>query len=325
MNNSFLLSSEDHLTESYGNIIQPFWQQYVQQGQLVSHDNVTVAYAFVLHPQAIGSIVISSGRIEAYIKYKEVMYDLYKNRYSVFIIDHRGQGLSARMTENSHMGYVDEFSDYVADLALFMQQVVMPNSQHQPNLLCHSMGSAIGALYCLKYPMHFKGVVFIAPMFGIKPALAPWLVNFMFKFHISFGQLLGRQYAYFIGQGDYVSHEFNGNRLTNSEIRYAIFRQEYADTPQVQLGGVSGHWLQAAANAMDMIEHHAHEFVVPALAIQAGADQVVDNARQSRVVARMNNCKLKIIKGAKHEVLMEQDQFRIPAMQAALAFFSKGK
>lgn len=322
MQQTFLLSLEEQLNEFYQGRIQAFWQQHVQQGQLVTQDQLTLAYAFVIHPQAIGCIVISSGRIEAYIKYKEVVFDLYQNGYSVFIHDHRGQGLSARMTENPHMGYVNDFSDYVADLDLFMQHVVIPKSQHRPDLLCHSMGSAIGALYCLSYPERFKRVVFLAPMFGIRPALPTWFAALLVKLHFSFGQLIGRQYGYFLGQRDYVKHNFAGNKLTHSEARYAIFRDEYHTAPQLQLGGVTGHWLHAAAQAMDQIENAASSFKLPALVIQAGADEVVDNARQNRVLAKFSQCKLMCIQGAKHELLMEQDRYRVPVMQAILAFLA---
>lgn len=325
MKHSFLLSSEEQLIESYQSSIQAFWQHQVQQGQLFTRDQLNLAYAYVLHPQSIGSIVISSGRIEAYLKYKEVVFDLYQNGYSVFIHDHRGQGLSARMTDNPHMGYVDDFSDYIADLALFMQKVVLSNSQHQPNLLCHSMGSAIGALYCLTYPKDFKQVVFLSPMFGIRPALPSWLAGLLIKSHFTFGKLLGRQYDYFVGQSNYVNHEFAKNRLTHSEVRYAIFRQEYQDAPQIQLGGITGHWLHAAAKAMDEIENRAHEWQMPALVIQAGADLVVDNIRQTKVVAKLNACQLQVISGAKHELLMEQDQFRIPTLQGVLDFLAQAK
>ncbi|MDP5130582.1 MAG: alpha/beta fold hydrolase [Paraglaciecola sp.] len=323
MTDSFLLSSDERLAKTYIDLIQPFWQQHVQQGQVITHDKLSLAYAWVKHPNAIGSIVISSGRIEAYVKYKEVMYDLYQNGYSVFIHDHRGQGLSDRMTGNPHMGYVDDFGDYVADLDLFIQQIVLPNSQEKPHLLCHSMGSAIGALYCMHHPGQIKSAVFMAPMFGIRPALPSWLASLLVTIHVGFNRLLGRPHGYFIGQKNYVSHGFKNNRLTSSEVRYAIFRQEYADLPEVQLGGVTGHWLHAAGKAMDTIEHKAEKFCIPSLAIQAGDDQVVDNARQRRVVAKLRTCKLHTIVNAQHEILMERDVYRRPALRAALTFFAE--
>ena len=113
-----------------------------------------------MHPEASASVVISSGRIESLVKYKELVYELYQNGYSVFIHDHRGQGMSGRLALNLQIGYVSDFDDYLQDLNIFVEQVVKPNSVAQLKLLCHSMGSAIGALYCLAHPEDFEQVVF---------------------------------------------------------------------------------------------------------------------------------------------------------------------
>lgn len=317
LDNEYLMSTENDLATAYVHNIQPFWQQRVKQGSFAGVNDITIAYAYVLHPQAIGSIVISTGRIESYIKYKEVVYELYQNGYSVFIHDHRGQGLSGRMTANPHMGYVDDFVDYVSDFKVFMDSVVMPHCQSAPSLLSHSMGGAIAALMVLNYPTLFNKAAFSAPMFGIRPALPHWLSASLIKCHFTFN----KQVAYFSGQLDYVKHDFAGNDLTHSEIRYQIFRQEYEDSPQLQLGGVTGHWLKAAAEAMHVIERQAHTFPIPALVIQAGADTVVDNKRQARVVSKMPNTSMKVISGAKHELLAEQDRYRQPCVKAILDFF----
>ena len=87
----FLFCSEDNLAAKYVTIIQPFWLDNVMHGILEGVGKVDIAYAYVLNPQATGSVAISSGRIESLIKYKEIIYDLYENGYSVFIHDHRGQ------------------------------------------------------------------------------------------------------------------------------------------------------------------------------------------------------------------------------------------
>ncbi|WP_299083762.1 alpha/beta fold hydrolase [uncultured Paraglaciecola sp.] len=313
----YLLCSEDALATTYSAAIQPFWQNTVQQGRFVGAGKIDIAYAFVLHPQAIGTVVVSSGRIESFIKYKEVVYDLYQNGYSVFIHDHRGQGLSGRMLDNPHIGYVENFSNYVADFKQFIDLVVLKKTEQKPQLLCHSMGGAIGGLMVLRYPELFEKVAFSAPMFGIRPALPNWLANTLFSLH----GLISNKNAYFFGQEDYESQGFVGNDLTQSEVRYHIFRQEYQESPQVQLGGVSGHWLSMAAQAMDQIEKNAAHFPIPALVIQAGADQIVDNKRQSRVAACMAQTKLMVIDGSRHELLEEQDSYRVPCLTAILDFF----
>jgi lysophospholipase len=315
----YTLCSEDKLESDYVKIIQPFWQDSVQQGTFFGKSEIEIAYAYVLHPEPIGSIVISTGRIECYLKYKEVIYDLYQNGYSVFIHDHRGQGLSGRMLDNPQIGYVGCFADYVSDFKQFIDQVVRENGQHKPKLLCHSMGGAIGALTVLRYPELFDKVAFSAPMFGIRPPLPNWFAKLLLALHA----VLNQSDAYFFGQEDYDNQLFSANQLTHSEIRYQIFRQEYQAGSQLQLGGVSGHWLKVAAQAMDEIEQNVHRFPIPALVIQAGEDQIVDNKRQSRVGAKMANSELMVIDGSKHELLEEQDKFRVPCLTAIMNFFKE--
>jgi lysophospholipase len=317
-----VMSSEQQLASCYQEVIVPFWQRHVSHGEFPGVDGISIAYAYAVHPEAIGSIVISSGRIEAFIKYKEVLYDLYQNGYSVFIHDHRGQGLSGRMCANPHLGFVLSFDDYVADFKTFMEKVVKPLSKQQPKLLCHSMGGTIGALYCLAYPRDFQQVVFTAPMFGIRPALPGWLAGVLFAANRFINNMSDKKDDYFFGQADYKNKPFIGNTLTHSEKRYKIFRQEYEACPQAKLGGPTAQWLKAAAEAMDKIEGLAQQFPIPALVIQAGADEVVDNRRQNRVSARLAKGKTMVIARAKHELLMEQDQYRGKCIHATLGFYS---
>ncbi|GAC22101.1 alpha/beta fold hydrolase [Paraglaciecola arctica] len=313
----YVLCSEVDLESVYATAIQAFWQNRVQHQMFAGVGNVDIAYAYVLHPQALGAIVISSGRIESLIKYKELVYDLYQNGYSVFIHDHRGQGLSGRMLDNPQIGYVGNFSEYVDDFKKFVDKVVIKKTDHKPKLLCHSMGGAIGALMVLRFPEMFEKVAFSAPMFGIRPPLPNWFAKLLLTLHATFN----KKNAYFFGQKNYDNQPFAANELTHSGIRYQIFRQEYQEVPQAQLGGVSGHWLKVAAQAMDEIEQSVHAFPIPALVIQAGADQIVDNKRQSRVVAKMANTKLKVIDGSKHELLEERDKYRVTCVTAILDFF----
>jgi lysophospholipase len=313
----YILCAEDDLASFYTEAIQPFWENSVQQGMFAGVEKVGIAYAYVLHPKALGTVVISTGRIESFIKYKELIYDFYKNGYSVFIHDHRGQGFSGRMLENPHVGYVASFDDYVTDFKQFIDDIVLKKTHHKPNLLCHSMGGAIGALLVLRYPELFAKVAFSAPMFGFRPALPNWFSLLLLNLHA----VVNAKEAYFFGQNNYVAKAFVANQLTHSEIRYQIFRKEYKTLPQVQLGGVSGHWLAAASIAMDEIEKNVHRFPIASLVIQAGADQVVDNQRQGRVVAKMPHSNLIVIDGSKHELLEEQDKYRVPCLTSIFDFF----
>ena len=87
MANSYKLSSEANLNTQYAKHISPFWLAHVHQGSFNSDDNIHIAYAFCICPNAKATIVISPGRTEAYLKYQELTFDLYHNGYSVFIME----------------------------------------------------------------------------------------------------------------------------------------------------------------------------------------------------------------------------------------------
>ncbi|ALS99976.1 alpha/beta fold hydrolase [Lacimicrobium alkaliphilum] len=322
---NFYLSEESELEQRYDSLIQGFWHNQVSTGSFAGVDNINIAYACALHPQARGSVVISSGRIEGYLKYKEIIFELYQNHYSVFILDHRGQGLSGRMTPQVHQGYVADFSDYVTDLKTFYDQVVMPQSSHKPLLLGHSMGGAIGTLYLNRYPQDFDKAVFTAPMYGIRLPLPKWLVKALLSAGLTLNQWVGKRPWYFFGQTDYLAIPFAINPLTHSKVRYRIFRQEYETHPAMKLGGVTYNWLRAAIRATEQLEQQVSEVQTPILVLQAGGDQIIDNEAQDHLCAMMPRCQLKPVSGARHELLMEADRYRQPSMQAILAFFEPQK
>ncbi|WP_158966825.1 alpha/beta fold hydrolase [Paraglaciecola sp. L3A3] len=317
-----MFTPEANLADIYLQTIQPFWQNQIILGEFIGVGQINIAYAYVVHPEALGSVVLSAGRIETFLKYKELMYDLYQQGYSVFIHDHRGQGLSGRLTGHPMLGYVDIFDDYVADFKLFIDKVVTPNSSHQASLVCHSMGGAIGALLILAYPSLFKNVVFSAPMFGIRPALPNWLAHLLLDIHFLQVKFSSTNSAYFWGQSDYENVPFAENDLTHSQVRYQLFRQEYENQPQVKLGGVSGQWLRAAIAAMERVEKNAEKFPIPALVMQAGADTVVDNVRQTKVAKKMTNAQFLQIDNAKHELLEEKDRYRDICLANILKFIA---
>ncbi|AYA65879.1 alpha/beta fold hydrolase [Alteromonas sp. RKMC-009] len=315
--------STEHSLIHNSDAIPAFWQQHVTSGVLTARDGVKLAYALCIPAQPAATIVISSGRIEAYLKYQEVMFDLYNQGFAVFTMDHRGQGLSDRMTANPHQGFVRDFADYVSDLHLFITEVV---SARQPDgeryLLAHSMGCAIGALTTLAHPSLFQKLVFCSPMFGIRPALPGWIANSLLNMVERRYQKAGQQEGYFIGQKDYSPVTFDANHLTHSELRYRLFRDTYANTPEVQLGGVTVHWLRAAMKAMDFIENNAGDIKQPVLILSAGDDTVVDNRRQRRVAGLMPDAVLHSCEGAYHEILIEADRIREPAMNKILDFLA---
>ncbi len=72
-----------------------------------------------------GALVIAPGRAEGSPEYYETALDFIKNGYSpVYVIDHRGQGLSPRILENSFKSHVDDFMNYVSDLDYAVEDIL---------------------------------------------------------------------------------------------------------------------------------------------------------------------------------------------------------
>ncbi|WP_334015589.1 alpha/beta fold hydrolase [Alteromonas sp. S167] len=319
---NWTFTSENNLASTFAAHINPFWKEHVTESEFVGKDNVTVRYAYCIPSAPKSTLVISSGRIESYLKYKEFIYDLYQNGFAVFIFDHRGQGLSGRMTNDPQHGYVAHFDDYVDDVITFVNTIVKPKQQGDLQLVCHSMGGAIGALTLLRVPTLFSKAVLASPMFGIKPALPNWLANGLIRTGLAVNRMKKQDSGYFFGQTPYIAFPYSLNKLTHSKTRYALFRELYDEEQEIQLGGVTTEWLKAAHEAMNTIENSARAITTPTLLFSADADSIIDNKRQRRVAQQMPNTELEIVPRAYHELFTEADDIRERTLARMLDFLT---
>ncbi|MCE9686253.1 alpha/beta fold hydrolase [Shewanella sp. AS16] len=294
-----------------------FWQG-IDSDFLKLDDKLHLAYMSISHPQSKGTLVISNGRVESYVKYQELIFDCYRQGYSIYALDHRGQGLSSRLTSNPHKGHVEHFDDYVNDLALFIDLVVLPAQTPGTALFLigHSMGSAIATLYLERHPGVFKAAVLCAPMYGIQLPMGKgfirWLANKLD------GVRQNGEPSYVPRGKDYVAVPFAENELTHSEIRYQAYRRLYQTQPELQLGAPTNHWLVQAIDAGDRCIRAARQSKTPILILQASEDTVVDNAAQNLAIGP--NCRLLTIEGARHEIFIESDKIRDLALEALFDF-----
>ncbi|GAA4878524.1 alpha/beta fold hydrolase [Ferrimonas pelagia] len=278
----------------------PLWAQ-AEHGEFTGVDNIAIRYSILRHPDADAAVVISNGRIESYLKYWPLIEALYAQGVSVYLWDHRGQGLSQRMLANPHIGHVEQFEHYVEDMAQFYREHIAPDGHTRHWLLGHSMGGAIAALYLSRYPEHFERAAFSAPMFGIclplpRPLLQP-VVELCDRL---------RPQRYILGGHNYDPVPFECNKLTSDRTEYQQFRQLYRDCPAIQLGDPSNRWLKQALAACDRIR--PERIQTPILVMQAGADSVVCNQAQTAFVQPPH--RLHRFEHAKHELFIESAEIR---------------
>jgi lysophospholipase len=296
-----------------------------------SKDDLNIHYAHFEHSPTSPIIVISPGRCESYLKYKETIFELYQSGYSVFIVDHRGQGLSSRMLTNKYKGYVKKFDDYADDLYQFISTVVAPLSGNVlPYILAHSMGCAITLRMLQLYPNVVKKAVLLSPMIAINTGPLPYLLALnIIKLADKLNQILAKESWYFFGQSDFKIKPFETNPLTHSENRYQAFVNLYQNNKAIQLGGVTVKWLYEAFKIEQVIFSDLNKISTPICLFQASKDIVVNNKKQDEFCRLLNDvspelitAKPVVIEGAYHELLFETDSIRDETLTQIRQFFS---
>lgn len=301
-----------------------FWQRRLEK-QFIGKDSLTIRYVSFTSPRHQRAVLISPGRIESYVKYPEVAYDLFQCGYDVFIIDHRGQGRSDRMLEDSHLGHVEHFSDYVDDLYTLYQRELIATRYQQKFAVAHSMGGAILTLLLQRQPELFDAVALLAPMFGIVLPMPEWMAEKILNWTETRS---GLREGFALGTGRWHAPPFAMNTLTHSRVRYQRNLRFYADDPAIQVGGPTAHWVRESMAAGHQIVNDAASVTTPMMILQAEEDQVVDNQAQNAFCEARRRAGFpcegtapNVIAGARHEILFEKDDMRARALNLIVRYF----
>ncbi|NQZ82882.1 MAG: alpha/beta fold hydrolase [Colwellia sp.] len=329
-------SQESKFKKHYQDVIEKWWQQ-VNLGEFTGVDNIRINYAYFTQKENKRGLVISPGRCESFLKYKELCYDFSRQGYNIYILDHRGQGTSQRILSNKHKGYVQHFDHYAQDLHTFISTVINSKKKQNvaskpPYLLAHSMGGAIAIRMLELYPKSVCAALLSSPMVAINSGRIPsWLTGFLVKSAQSINELMDKEFWYFFGQKDYQTTLFSENNLMQSEARYQQFIDLYQSQPEIQLGGVTIHWLNEAIKAEKAIFKSVSNLKTPIRILQAGNDTIVDNNAQRAFCKKLHQSKSQycpdekpvVINGARHELFFEQDQYRNKALNYCLEWFDQ--
>ncbi|SHO57198.1 alpha/beta fold hydrolase [Vibrio quintilis] len=301
--------------------ILTLWQKR-EEGKVTAFDNKQIYWCRLTHPKHKKMVFILNGRGESVLKYQEVFFELYHQGYDVYSLDHRGQGLSDRLTDNKQIGYVRSYEDYILDISYVLEQFSHLEYQYR-FLLAHSMGSAIAARYIQTHPHHiFHAMAMSAPMIGLnvplhlRPVIHP-LARYLAS------RDTGSDYA--PGYSAYENKPFEGNPLTHSRVRYQWFRNLYEQHPEIKIGGPSSHWVWQTLIALKQCHRQIRRINLPTLILQAGSDTLVNNASQVKFYHKLSQTnprsKLTVIHGARHELLFESDQYRSQTLNEIIRFF----
>jgi lysophospholipase len=291
-------------------------------GVLKTPDGVPLRFARWPAPPSNrkGTVCLFQGRIEFIEKYFEVVRDLNARGFSVATLDWRGQGLSGRLLRDPRKGHVTNFSQYDTDLETFMREVVLPDCPAPHFALANSMGATVMLRAAAKGYRWFDRMVLCAPMIKltnipllpVMPAVARTL------------RLTGFGGSYIPGGGPdcAASSPFLDNPVTSDPIRYARTAAIIEAESGLALGAPTIAWADAALRAMADFGRPAYPAKLrqPMLIIACGRDRLVSTVAIEDFGSRLPAGSLLVVPGARHEVMMELNQYRSQFWAAFDAF-----
>ncbi|WP_028863494.1 alpha/beta fold hydrolase [Psychromonas aquimarina] len=328
LNNTFQLSSENQLDENFNPNINDFWKKSAQSGSFTGTDNKQI-YTISIKTGNNQAIVISQGRNESTLKYKELAYDLNRQGYDLYLIDHRGQGFSERLGGDKYRGHVNQFQDYVDDFNAYVLSLDLQKNYQHNYLLSHSMGGTISALYLEQYQHPFQASLFFSPMFSINLGGIPESIAKIIAYSSDeICSWFSDSPCYIFGSSGYKKKSFYDNNLTSSKSRFNSAFNTFEQYPETQLGSPTMRWVTESISAAQQARENASNITIPVLVIQAGEDSVVTAEGQKEFYQNITECssaQFINIPGANHEILLEADQYRAPTLNQALQFLNKSQ
>ena len=286
-----------------------------QLGTLSAHDGLPLRTAVWPAPPggARGTVVLLQGRAEFIEKYGETVGDLHARGFAVYALDWRGQGRSGRVLRNPRKGHVVSYDDYLKDLDLFLERLVVAQAPRPIVVLAHSMGGHIvlrhRAEHDSRAASYFAaGIVLSAPMVDILMNPAERALGAV----LTVAALsVGLRNCYVPVRSPFPP-PFDGNPLTSDRARYERMERLMRENPPLAIAWPTVGWLAATRRSVAILRSRGYpeRVATPVLMISAAADRVVSNTAQARLAARLPDCRSETIAASRHEPLMETDEVR---------------
>ena len=268
-----------------------------------------------------GTVLIFPGRTEYVEKYGLAAAALAQHGYASLVIDWRGQGLADRLLDDTMSGHVHHFPDYQNDVAAMTEAAARLDLPRPWHLLAHSMGGCIG-LRAVMQGLDVQSCVFSSPMWGIKLAEALRPVAWWLSWS-SHQVGLSHRYAPGTTADHYVLTEpFETNKLTNAPGMWAYMGRQLTAHPELGLGGPSLRWLYEALSETRRLSHRPSPDL-PCLTILGSEEDIVDVARVTDRMARWPSGRLEMVKGGRHETLMDTEATQAHLFRVIGDFFSQ--
>ncbi len=275
--------------------------------------------AFPANPKA--TLLLLGGRADYMERYFETIQELVNRGFAVVTFDWRGQGGSQRLHADAQRGYVKSFRGFDDDLQSVFGQIATQTLPGPYYALAHSTGGNV-LLRALRTSSLIEKAVVTSPLLGFNFGKWPKPVALaLTKAAIATG--FGGTYLPGMARGPFGRHEFEGNPLTSDPRRWDRDISTLEMNPQLGLGGPTYAWFNAAWSSMRELHHWKRNALIacPTLFVASGKEWVVDGTATRDFATRVPGISYIKIAGARHEILMERDEFRKQFWSAFDSYF----
>lgn len=273
---------------------------------------------------AKGSILFLPGRGDFYEKYLETLDHWARSGWRVTGSDWRGQSGSGRLGADAVTGHIDDFSTWIADLALFWQRWTAETPG--PHVIAaHSMGGHLVMRALVEGAIAPDAAVLSAPMLGfINHGVPNGVMHLAARVMAGIGDRRRPAWKWSEKPGEVPAGR--QDLLTHDAVRYADELWWRERRPELAMGPGSWGWVErgyASTRVLDAAG--ALEKVSTAVFVVAtDDDRLVDFGAIERAVRRLPRGELFIFGSeARHELLREEDAVRDLAIEAIDGFLGQ--
>lgn len=285
-------------------------------GYFTGFGNIRIFYEYFLAEKSRGSVVMLHGMSEFTRKHYELAYYLLQQGYSVFLYDQRGHGRSERLTDQLDLIHVDRFFDFVEDLQLFLQNIVLPVAARPLHLYGHSMGGAVAIEYLAAHPDIFQKAILSSPLFepqvGVPAALAA--VSALTD------KLLRGDKSKMSHSKEFVAKMPEVWDSDPSCSRNKYMMQLRIDEPNYQTTPMTAGFALRALYLTPRLLKLAKKIRTPHLLISGSADTVVKTGPHRRFAELSPRCRLVSVPGGKHAMMCDNQKSAAYHTQLVLDF-----
>lgn len=274
-------------------------------------------------------LVILHGFTDTIPRYHELIYYFYQAGFDVWMMEHRGHGLSPHDSPDTNVVYIDDWRRYVLDQAKFVTEIVRPHGDGDLVLYAHSMGGGIGLSLLEQYPDLFDRAVFSSPMVepqmgGISVKQATAMAN-LFCF---FGQGKKRVFA----QGEFSRtmdpHEPDGYSYPRVVWKFQTRLQNVG----YQLSAATYQWVRESVRMSRSLlkQNNIARIKTPFILFQAEKDTYVSLPKQDEFLARLDQANASnpagspgrkiFMTGAQHDYSQATNDILEPVVRQSIAF-----